>query len=50
MYPNGDKMDYRAIMRENLRDFVDEMLAFDWYIVWFNSIWFDNPISAWNAW
>ena len=50
MYPNGEKMDYRAIMRENLRDFVDEMLAFDWYIVWFNSIWFDNPISVRNAW
>ena len=50
MYPNGEKMDYRAIMRENLKDFVDEMLAFDGYIVWFNQIWFDNPVSAWNAW
>jgi hypothetical protein len=29
MYPHGEKMDYRPIMRENLRDFVDEMLAFD---------------------
>jgi hypothetical protein len=29
MYPKGEKMEYRAIMRENLKDFVDEMLAFD---------------------
>ncbi len=50
MYPNWEKMDYRCIMLEDLKGFVDEMLAFDWYIVGFNNIWFDNPISAWCAW
>ena len=50
MYPRWEKMEYRAVMRENLKDFVDERLAFDWYIIWFNQIWFDNPVSCWNAW
>ena len=49
MYPNGDKMDYECIMQEDLKDFVDKMLAFDGYIVGFNQIWFDNPVSVWNA-
>lgn len=49
MYPNGDKMDYDCIMQEDLKGFVDKMLAFDGYIVGFNQIWFDNPVSVWNA-
>ena len=50
MYPRGEKMEYRAIMKENLKDFVDEMLLFDGYIVGFNQIRFDNPVSARNVW
>jgi hypothetical protein len=42
-------MEYRAIMKENLKDFVDEMLLFDGYIVGFNQIRFDNPVSARNV-
>lgn len=49
MSPNGDKMDYDCIMQEDLKGFVDKMLAFDGYIVGFNQIWFDNPVSVWNA-
>lgn len=49
MYPNGDKMEYDCIMQEDLKGFVDKMLAFDGYIVGFNQIWFDNPVSVWNA-
>ncbi len=49
MYPKGEKMEYRCIMQEDLKSFVDEMLAFDGYIVGFNQIWFDNPVSVWNA-
>ncbi len=49
MYPNGDKMEYECIMQEDLKGFVDKMLAFDGYIVGFNQIWFDNPVSVWNA-
>lgn len=50
MTPHADKMEYRPIMQEDLRLFVDEMLAFDGYIVGFNQIRFDNPVSVWNAW
>ncbi len=49
MYPHGEKMEYRCIMQEDLKAFVDEMLAFDGYIVGFNQIWFDNPVSVWNV-
>lgn len=49
MIPDGTKMEYRCILQEDLKAFVDEMLAFDGYIVGFNQIWFDNPVSAWNA-
>ena len=36
-------------MQDDLKAFVDEMLAFDGYIVGFNQIWFDNPVSARNV-
>lgn len=49
MFPNGEKMEYRCIMQDDLKAFVDEMLAFDGYIVGFNQIWFDNPVSARNV-
>lgn len=49
MIPKGTKMEYRCILEEDLKAFVDDMLAFDGYIVGFNQIWFDNPVSAWNA-
>lgn len=49
MYPHGEKMEYQCIMQEDLKGFVDKMLAFDGYIVGFNQIWFDNPVSVWNA-
>lgn len=46
----GDtNMKYECVMIEDLKDFVDKMLAFDGYIVGFNQIWFDNPVSLWNA-
>lgn len=44
------KMQYSCIMKENLKDFVQKMLDFDWYIIWFNQIYFDNPVSVFNAW
>lgn len=49
MYPDGTKMEYRPVMQSDLKAFVDEMLAFDGYIVGFNQIWFDNPVSVRNA-
>lgn len=50
MQPKGNKMEYTAIMREDLKDFVDKMLTFDGYIVGFNQIWFDNPVVCYNLW
>lgn len=50
MYPKGDQMSYECVMQEDLKDFVDRMLAFDGYIVGFNQIWFDNPVSIYNVW
>lgn len=51
MTPNEQDhtMKYEPIMIENLKEFVERMLAFDGYIVGFNQIWFDNPVSVWNA-
>ncbi len=51
MYPtSGNKMTYEYIDQEWLRDFVQKMLDFDGYIVWFNSIAFDNMVSVYNVW
>lgn len=44
------KMTYSCIMKENLWEFVQKMLNFDGYIIWFNQIYFDNPVSIYNAW
>lgn len=44
------KMTYSCIMMEDLPAFVQKMLDFDWYIIWYNQIYFDNPVSAYNAW
>lgn len=49
MYPQGEQMHYECVMQEDLKDFVDRMLAFDGYIVGFNQIWFDNPVSIYNV-
>jgi uncharacterized protein YprB with RNaseH-like and TPR domain len=43
-----NKMKYEYIDNTNLKRFVDELLHFDWYIVWFNNIGFDNPVIVHN--
>ncbi len=40
---------YKYIWPEAIDAFVDYMLAFDGYIVWFNNIRFDNPVSVYNT-
>lgn len=47
--PTGEKGEYRLIMPEDLEDFVQYMLDFDGYIVWFNNVWFDNPVCVYNT-
>lgn len=50
MEPNAqNKMTYEYIDAENLQDFVQKMLDFDGYIVWYNSIRFDNPVCIFNT-
>lgn len=49
MHPKGDRMEYECVMQKDLKDFVDRMLAFDGYIIGFNQIWFDNPVSIYNV-
>ena len=50
MHPTaGNKMTYEYISQEWLKDFVQKMLDFDWYIVGFNSIAFDNMVSVYNV-
>ncbi len=44
------KMTYSCIMKDGLADFVQKMLDFDGYIIWFNQIYFDNPVSIYNVW
>lgn len=44
------KMQYSCIMMEDLKDFVQKLIDFDGYIIWYNQIYFDNPVSAYNAW
>ena len=50
MYPSeNNKMEYEYISQENLASFVQKMIDFDWYIVWYNNIWFDNPVCIYNC-
>ena len=44
------KMEYSCIMMEDLKEFVQKLINFDWYIIWYNQIYFDNPVSVYNAW
>ena len=50
MHPTtGNKMTYEYVDQEWLKAFVQKMLDFDWYIVGFNSIAFDNMVSVYNV-
>ena len=43
-----NKMKYEYIDEAKLPSFVQQLLDFDWYIVWFNNISFDNPVIVHN--
>ncbi len=40
---------YKLIEKANAQKVVDHMLDFDWWIVWFYSLWFDNPVILHNT-
>ena len=51
MEPKPDNtMDYEYIDQTNLEKFVQKMIDFDWYIIGFNNIGFDNPVCIYNVW
>lgn len=41
---------FKYVWPEWLKKFVDFCMNFDGYIVWYNSLAFDNPVIAYNAW
>lgn len=41
---------YHYIAADEAKRFCDFLLAYDGYIIWYNQIWFDNPVLALNAW
>lgn len=50
MYPvKGNKMEYKYIGKDDLDNFVQEMIDFDGYIIGYNNIWFDNPVCIYNT-
>lgn len=51
MYPTeNNKMQYDYIDQNNLAEFVQKMIDFDWHIIGYNNIWFDNPVCVYNCW
>lgn len=41
---------YRYVDRDGLRAFAQYLLEYPWWVVWFNQISFDNPITMLQAW
>lgn len=41
---------FKYIDKESIKKFADYLLSYEWYIVWFNTIWFDNLIVCYSAW
>lgn len=50
MTPWEWKMDYEYIWIDDLQTFAKKLVDFDWYIIWFNSFAFDNPITILQWW
>jgi len=44
-----NKMLYEYIAQDDIQKFTKKMLEFDGYIVWFNQMWFDNPVCAYSS-
>jgi hypothetical protein len=43
-------MQYKYIDRINMKRYCDYLLAYDGRIIWYNQIWFDNPVLCMNVW
>ncbi len=40
---------YTYVDRTNMKELADRLLAYDWWIIWYNNIWFDNPVLLKNC-
>ncbi len=40
---------YKLVEEESAQKFADYLLNFDWWLVGFNQIWFDNPVMLYNT-
>lgn len=40
---------YKYVSRQNLDKFVKYLIEYDWYVVWYNNILFDNPVVVYNS-
>ncbi len=50
MSPWNQKMDYKYIEKDWLKEFAQKLINFDGYVIWFNSFAFDNPITIKQWW
>lgn len=46
---HSDKFKYRYISKDRIKWFVDFLLDFDGFIIWYNNIHFDNPVVVYNT-
>ena len=46
---HSNNIKYRYIWEKSLKKFVDFVLDFDGYIIWYNNISFDNPVIIYNV-
>lgn len=40
---------YKFIWKTSVDKFLNYMIEYDWYIVWYNNISFDNPVTVYNS-
>jgi len=48
-FEKWEKPKYKYISQANLDKFVKYLLDYDGYIVWYNNVWFDNPVIVYNS-
>jgi hypothetical protein len=46
---HSKNLKFKYISSKNLKKFVDFLIDFDGYIVWYNNIYFDNPVIIYNT-
>lgn len=49
-YESSFDKQFKYVEKDSVKKYVDYLLDFDGYIIWFNNIWFDNIVIAYNAW